>query len=128
MAAGLSLNDADRAPWLARLRDELIDTAPAGKITVLACSALKKIYREQLGVGTPGVVLVYLKGTPDVLAERLGKRAGHFMKPSMLERQLADLEEPTQDEGVTVEIDAPVEEIVSWAEAVLGFRKHGGGI
>jgi gluconokinase len=127
MAAGLPLNDGDRAPWLARLRREVVDPAPTGKITVLACSALKKIHRDQLGVGTAGVVLVYLKGSPDVLADRLARRFGHFMKPSMLASQLADLEEPSHEEGVTVEIDAPVEEIVPWIEATLGLRKQGAG-
>jgi gluconokinase len=128
MDAGLPLSDGDRAPWLARLRAEVVDTAPTGTITVLACSALKKIYRDQLGVGMPGVVLVYLKGSPDMLAERLGKRSGHFMKPSMLESQLAALEEPTHEEGVTVTIDAPVEEILSRIEAALGLGKQVVGI
>src|SRR5687768_3168385 len=88
MAAGTPLNDADRAPWLARLREEVIDATPPGQLTVLACSALKKSYRSQLGVGTPGVALVYLKGNPALLASRLAGRANHFMKAGMLDSQL----------------------------------------
>jgi gluconokinase len=123
MAAGLPLDDADRAPWLERLRKEVVDAAPAGGISVLACSALKKIYRDQLGIGAPDIALVYLQGSPPLLANRLGKRAGHFMKPGMLESQLAALEEPSPEEGVTTGINAPVEEIVASIEADLGLKK-----
>ena len=120
MAAGIPLDDADRAPWLARLREEVVDRAPSGCLTVLACSALKKRYREQLGGGTPGVALVYLKGGPALLAERLASRPGHFMKTGMLDSQLAALEEPVPDEGFTVDIDAPAEEIAAVIESALG--------
>ncbi|HEX7261582.1 MAG TPA: gluconokinase [Luteolibacter sp.] len=122
MAAGIPLDDADRAPWLARLRQEVIDQAPAGRLTVLACSALKKRYREQLGVGTSGVSLVYLKGTHTLLASRLAGRANHFMKAGMLDSQLATLEEPSPEEGVTIGIDASAEEIVSAIETALGLH------
>lgn len=122
MAAGSPLDDADRAPWLARLREEVVDRAPSGNFTVLACSALKKRYREQLGVGTPGVALVYLKGAPALLASRLSGRVNHFMKAGMLDSQLATLEEPAPDEALTVSIDAPAGEIVSAIEAALGLH------
>lgn len=122
MAAGIPLDDADRAPWLERLRKEVIDAAPAGRLSVLACSALKKIYRERLGVGTAGVALVYLKGDAATLASRIAGRSGHYMKAGMLESQLAVLEEPLPAEGVTVEIDPPVAEIVSVIESALGLK------
>ena len=122
MASGIPLDDADRAPWLARLRREVIDAAPAGKLTVLACSALKRIYRHQLGVGTGGVVLVHLKGDPATLADRLAGRSEHYMKAGMLESQLAVLEEPSPDEGLTVDIASPADEIVATIEAALGLR------
>jgi gluconokinase len=122
MAAGLPLNDKDRAPWLERLRDEVVDAAPAGGLTVLACSALKKIYREKLGVGTSGVALVYLKGDAVTLTTRLAARPNHYMKAGMLESQLAILEEPSPAEGITVGIDSPVEEIVSSIETALNLR------
>jgi gluconokinase len=122
MAAGSPLDDADRAPWLTRLREEVVDMASPDSLTVLACSALKKRYREQLGVGTPGVTLVYLKGTPALLASRLAGRANHFMKAGMLDSQLAALEEPGSDEGLTISIDAPVGEIVSAIKTALGLH------
>ncbi len=117
MAAGIPLDDADRLPWLARLREEVVDATPAGNFAVLACSALKRIYREQLGVGTAGVALVYLKGSAATLGARLTDRPGHFMKATMLGSQLAILEEPLPDEGLTVEITPPVEEIVATIES-----------
>ena len=122
MASGTPLDDADRAPWLARLRKEVIDATPAGNFSVLACSALKRIYREQLGVGTHGVTLVYLKGTPATLAERLAGRSGHYMKPGMLNSQLATLEEPGPDEGLTVEIDGSPAEIATTIETAPGLH------
>ncbi len=112
MAAGIPLNDADREPWLVRLKREVIDATPDGKRSVLACSALKKSYRESLGVGSAGIQLIYLRGEAALLAERLAGRAGHFMKAGMLESQLAALEEPHPDEGITLGIDAGVEEIL----------------
>ena len=123
MATGIPLDDSDRAPWLARLRKEVIDAAPADGFSVLACSALKKSYREQLGIGTSGVVLVYLKGDAATLAARLAGRAGHFMKSGMLESQLATLEEPSADEGITIGIEASVGETVTAIESALGFAK-----
>ncbi len=121
MAAGHPLDDADRAPWLATMRHEVVDAAPAGSLTVLACSALKKSYREQLGVGTPGVALVYLHGDAATLTRRLQSRHGHYMKAGMLESQLATLEVPSQDEGISVGIAPPVEEIVRTIAVRVGL-------
>jgi len=123
MAAGTPLDDLDRAPWLERLRVEVIDAAPAGRLSVLACSALKKIYRERLGVGGSGVALVYLKGNPATLTYRLATRPGHYMQADMLESQLAILEEPTPAEGVSVGIDRPVAEILAAIESALGLSE-----
>lgn len=122
MANGTPLNDEDRAPWLEKLRAEVIAIAPSDRLVVLACSALKKSYRKVLGVGTPGIALVYLKGDAEVLSDRLNLRAGHFMKSGMLESQLAALEEPDSQEGISVSIDAPLDEIVSSIEAALSLR------
>lgn len=122
MAAGTPLNDRDRAPWLTRLWREVVDATPPGEFCVLACSALKRAYREKLGVGTGDVVLVYLKGDAVTLTERLAARTGHFMKAGMLESQLAALEAPAAEEGVTVDIVGTVEEIVADIEAALGLR------
>lgn len=122
MAAGLPLDDADRAPWLERLRMEVIDATPADGFTVLACSALKRIYRQHLGVGTHDVALVYLQGDADLLKKRLKKRSNHYMKAGMLASQLAVLEEPTSEEGFTTSIGAPVEEIVFAIETALDLH------
>lgn len=122
MAAGLPLNDSDRAPWLERLRREVIDAAPAGGLSVLACSALKKAYREQLGVGSSGVALVYLKGDAATLTNRLAARPGHYMKAGMLESQLSILEEPLATEGFTVGIDSSAREIVAAIGAALNLQ------
>lgn len=122
MAAGQPLDDHDRAPWLERLRREVIDAVPAAGLAVLACSALKKIYREQLGVGTPGVALVYLKGNAATLTSRLAARPNHYMKAGMLESQLAILEEPSSTEGISVGIESSREEIVAVIEAALNLR------
>lgn len=121
MAAGAALDDADRAPWLERLRAEVIDASPAGGFSVLACSALKKAYREQLGIGSGNVKLVYLKGDSATLAERIRKRRGHYMRACMLEGQLATLEEPLAAEGITIGIEPPVEDIVTALEKSLGL-------
>lgn len=123
MADGIPLDDDDRAPWLARLREEVIDAAPTDGFTVLACSALKKAYRTQLGVGTHGVGLVHLSGDTSVLTQRLKSRPDHYMKARMLESQLAALEVPTSEEGFAVEIDAAVEDIVLRIELAFGLRE-----
>ena len=121
MAAGDALTDADRAPWLTRLAALVRAHAAAGPGLVLACSALKKIYREQLSAGTSGVALVYLKGDAATLTSRLAARPNHYMKAGMLESQLAVLEEPSAAEGFTVGIESSVEEIVSSVEVAHGL-------
>jgi gluconokinase len=125
MAAGTPLDDTDREPWLRRLREEVVDATAAGDLTVLACSALKKSYRRTLGVGSPGVVLIYLKGEASLLANRLAKRAGHYMPAMMLESQLATLEEPLPDEGLTFGIDSGIEEFVGAIRAAVPARSGG---
>ena len=122
MAAGIPLDDSDRTPWLARLRREVVDSTPTDGFSVLACSALKRIYRQQLGVAPPEVVLVYLKGGADLLESRLKGRHGHYMKPGMLASQLAILEEPSPEEGITVAIEKDPEAIAIAIEAALGLH------
>jgi gluconokinase len=110
MHAGIPLDDADRAPWLAALRREIERAIQQERNVTLACSALKETYREQLMVG-PEVRLVYLKGTFDVLRQRLVHRSGHFMTEKLLASQLEALEEPAN--AVTVDVRQPVAEIVA---------------
>jgi gluconokinase len=123
MASGTPLDDADRTPWLARLRSEVIDSATPNSLTILACSALKASYRKQLGVGTPSVTLIHLKGAHATLAERLTTRSGHFMKSGMLESQLATLEEPPPTECIHLTIEATPAEIVANIEMALGLKR-----
>ena len=92
MREGIALTDADRAPWLAAMRSAIQQWEKEGKDFVLACSALKHSYREELRAGE--VHFVYLKGEARLIAERLHARRGHFATDSILESQFADLEEP----------------------------------
>jgi len=102
MKAGHPLTDADRAPWLEAIAAHLDTLRHAGKCAVLACSALKKSYRDVLRGGHCDVRFVYLKVERDVLARRLEERHGHFMPSTLLDSQLATLEEPTPAEGAIV--------------------------
>jgi gluconokinase len=94
IAAGISLTDEDRAPWLAAVRAHIDARLAARENTVLACSVLKESYRDAL-VEDPGCIkLIHLKGSPELIRTRLENRAGHWAGPSLLESQLATLEEP----------------------------------
>jgi gluconokinase len=118
MRNGIPLTDADRAPWLASLRALIGSWIAAGKNAVLACSALKQAYRDNLIVG-PEVRVVYLKLTPDVLRQRLAARHGHFMTEAMLDSQLAALEEPK--DAVVIDATGLPAAIVADIEARLGL-------
>ena len=114
MQGGIPLTDDDRWPWLKAIADDIDRRATASHPFVVSCSALKRAYRDVLVHGRPDVRLVYLKGTRDLIAERLTLRKGHFMPPSLLDSQFATIEEPMPDENVVVvDIDAPVERIVT---------------
>jgi gluconokinase len=110
IARGIPLNDEDRAPWLERLRDQIANWIANDQNGVLACSALKRTYRQELNVG-PEVRFVYLKGSPDLIKQRLRLRRGHFADEKILAGQFADLEEP--ETGVTVDISQTPEKIVA---------------
>jgi gluconokinase len=95
MAAGAPLNDEDRAPWLETLAAFIRDKTQAGENGVLACSVLKKSYRDVLRkYDRKHIRFVYLKGSYEVILERMKRRGEHFMKPEMLKSQFATLEEP----------------------------------
>jgi gluconokinase len=113
MSAKIPLTDADRIPWLQRIRREVIDPAPRGALTVLACSALKRAYRALLMEGVPDVRLIYLRGSFDLIAARLAARRGHFMPPDLLRSQFATLEEPSTGEAHIVDIDGTVAEVAA---------------
>jgi gluconokinase len=115
---GIPLTDEDRKPWLDRLRSQITRWITAKQNAVLACSALKRSYREELDVG-PEVRIVYLKGTADLIAKRLSSRHGHFADAQILASQFADLEEP--ENALTVEITGTPAEIVSAIRQKLGL-------
>ena len=117
MHGGIPLDDGDRRPWLAALRREIETHLRSGQSAVLACSALKRTYRDLLGVDQQTVKTVYLRGTFDLLQARLADRVGHFMPPELLRSQLDTLEVP--DGGLAVDIDAPPEAIVERITAAL---------
>jgi gluconokinase len=103
MAAGIPLTDDNRRGWLNRIADRLGDAKRAGIGLVVSCSALKRIYRDLLrSVGSADVRFVYLAGSHELLVTRLATRRGHFMPPSLLESQMAILEEPSPDEHAWV--------------------------
>ena len=113
MAAGLPLDDALRGPWLARLRALLAGHLARGAPAVLACSALKRAYREQLSGGDARVVFIFLDGSYELVRARLAARSGHFMPEGLLRSQFATLEPPGPDEALVVGIDRPVADILA---------------
>ncbi|HWW88204.1 MAG TPA: gluconokinase [Vicinamibacterales bacterium] len=94
MRRGEALTDADRAPWLDRVRAWCMDALHACEVVVVACSALRQRYRERLTQNDPRFTIVYLDVPRDVLALRLAERQGHFAGPDLLSSQLATFERP----------------------------------
>lgn len=115
---GISLTDADRSPWLETLRQQIAAWLAAQKNAVLACSALKRSYREKLSVG-PEVRFVYLKGSAALIAGRLHRRQGHFAGESILASQMMDLEEPQA--AIVVDIRTTAAEIVDYIRKQLAL-------
>jgi carbohydrate kinase (thermoresistant glucokinase family) len=117
MHAGHPLDDDDRAPWLAKIADWVDGQLDAGESGVITCSALKRKYRALIDRRGERVEFVWLHGTRELIASRLGARQGHFMPSSLLDSQFETLEEPGAGEPfIRVEIDGTPEAI---AEAVL---------
>jgi len=115
MAAGVPLTDADRHGWLLEIAIRLREAKRTGVGLVVACSALKRSYRDLLrSAGAVDVRFVYLAGIRALFAERMAKRRGHFMPPALLESQLAALEAPSPDERAWVcDISEPPEAIIA---------------
>ncbi|MFN2541565.1 MAG: gluconokinase [Chthoniobacterales bacterium] len=119
MRRGVALTDQDRQPWLARLRELIERCLAANENAVLACSALKRKYRDPLRVNAQ-VNFVFLHGDFALIAERLKQRPGHFFDPALLQSQYADLEGPQPDEGVaTIEVNHQPHELVAEIKARL---------
>jgi carbohydrate kinase (thermoresistant glucokinase family) len=112
MHAGIPLTDADRQPWLEAVAAWVDGQRAAKQPGIITCSALKRSYRQIVVGDRPEARLVYLRGSRDLIAERLSGRSGHFMPPSLLQSQIDTLEEPRPDEdSLTVDIGAPPGEI-----------------
>jgi gluconokinase len=113
MAAGIPLTDADRAGWLRALAMRIRAAKQSGNGLVVACSALKRSYRDILRAESDAVRFIFLRGSRELLAERLANRSGHFMPAALLDSQLATLEEPGPDERAwTCDISGTPEAIV----------------
>jgi gluconokinase len=110
MSRGVPLTDADRIPWLKTIHEAMLQWQAKERNVVLACSVLKRSYRELLVINA-GVKLVYLKGAYELLRERLRSRKGHYAGEQLLASQLADLEEPT--DAITVDAAGSQEQIVA---------------
>jgi gluconokinase len=118
MHRGVALDDADRAPWLGAIRKLILAMLSENRSGVVACSALKRSYRDEIVVDPKLVKVVYLKGSKEVIAERLRNRGGHFMNPDLLQSQFDTLEEP--DEAIVVDVSMAPGAIVSEIRARLG--------
>ena len=125
MSSGHPLTDNDRWPWLERLREQIKRSLAVGENAVLACSALKRAYRDRLRVNDD-VKFVFLRGDYALIEKQLRTRSGHFMNPALLRSQFADLEEPEPDEHMlTIELGHTPEEIVDRIKANLHLANGG---
>ncbi len=118
MSAGKPLKDEDRKDWLDDLEVLIRHRLSEGKGGILACSALKKAYRDQLRVDPEQVKFIYLKGDYDLIFTRMQTRTGHYMSAEMLTSQFVDLEPPK--DALTIEVERPADQIVKKIEDFLG--------
>jgi gluconokinase len=122
MHRGVPLTDEDRWPWLENLRELIKQRVEAGEDAVLACSALKRAYRQHLRVSAE-VKLVFLRGDYALIEQQLGHRRDHFMNPALLQSQFADLEEPRPAEGaVVIELGRSPRELAEEIKSRLQIR------
>ncbi|MGA8491499.1 MAG: gluconokinase [Terriglobales bacterium] len=118
MSRGIPLDDADRRPWLQAIHDFIVKQVEKGQDVLLACSALKQSYREQLQQGLD-MKVVYLKGSFDLISSRLQKRQDHFARESLLASQFASLEEPV--DAVAIDASLSETEIIKRVRSALGL-------
>jgi carbohydrate kinase (thermoresistant glucokinase family) len=124
MSHGTPLTDEDRWPWLRAIAAEIDALRARGESAVVACSALKRAYRDILIGDRPDVVLVYLKGSHDLIGKRMAARKGHFMPPALLDSQFATLEEPGPDEHpIVVSVEPAPDAIIAEVLRKLDERK-----
>jgi gluconokinase len=124
MKAGIPLTDEDRWPWLRTIATREDELLAAGQSAAVACSALKRAYRDILVGERPDTVLVYLRGSKGLIAERMKARKDHFMPPALLDSQFATLEEPGPEENpIVVDIDGPSDAVIQDAVRQLSERQ-----
>ena len=124
MSAGIALEDADRWPWLDRIASYLANSEqnPQGKSGgIVACSALKRIYRDRIRQQAGPVVFLFLDGKPDLIKQRMQDRKGHYMQAGLLDSQLQTLEKPSADESdvIALSINQAVSDLLENAMARL---------
>jgi gluconokinase len=123
MHAGTPLTDEDRWPWLRAIAAAMDAVQARGESAVVACSALKRSYRDILLGGRPDAILLYPKGSKSLIAHRMAERHGHFMPPALLDSQFATLEEPGPDEHpLIVDISGSAEAVTETAWHQLRTR------
>ena len=120
MKHGIPLTDADRMPWLKALHGKIVQWNSGNRNVVLACSALKQSYRDELASGSE-VKFVYLQGSYELFLKRVLERKGHFAKQDLLASQFADLEEPT--DAITIDARETPKEMVEEVSRQLGFAR-----
>jgi gluconokinase len=122
MKAGTPLDDDDRWPWLRAIAEAIDDWLATGVSGVVACSALKRAYRDILIGPRTDVVLVYLQGSHDLIAKRMAERHGHFMPTGLLDSQFATLQEPDESERPIVVSIAPAPDAI--VDAIIEKLRH----
>lgn len=124
MRSGIALQDADRWPWLDRIGHYLAQAQEPGR--VVACSALKRVYRDRIREQAGDVCFVFLDGDFDLIEQRMRQRVNHYMQPGLLDSQFRTLEKPQADETdvIRLPITEPVQDMVAQAVQALHSRLH----
>ena len=124
MRSGIALQDADRWPWLDRIGHYLAQAQEPGR--VVACSALKRVYRDRIREQAGDVCFVFLDGDFELIEQRMRQRVGHYMQPGLLDSQFRTLEKPQADESdvIRLPITEPVQDMVAQALNALHNRLH----
>lgn len=124
MSQGIPLTDEDRLPWLQAIRQAIEAKQQMGQTAVFTCSSLKRMYRDILRGDDQNVQFIYLKGSFELLQQRLAERAGHFFDPSLLQTQLDTLEEPDVNEAIVVDITLTPKQIIEQITQKLGISNN----
>ncbi|MGB4360180.1 MAG: gluconokinase [Rhodoferax sp.] len=123
MRSGVALTDTDRWPWLDRIGDYLAQATASQKGRIVACSALKRVYRDRIRARAGKVVFIFLDGDAELIRQRMALRAGHYMPPELLDSQLRTLEPPAPDEAdiLTLPIATGIDALVD--QALTGLKQ-----